>query len=89
MEIRDTGEYAHRRTIIKDAQDDLGATSMTKAVLAACEHTTRDVENKRRALAYLETNVPGQHAREVAEILSTPQVPVRYDALTAVGKGAD
>lgn len=85
MEIRDTGEYAHRRATIEDAQDALGASSMTAGVLAACDHAASDVQNKRRALAYLETHVAGEHVRKVADLLSTRHVPITYTATTTVG----
>lgn len=85
MEIRDTGEYAHRRATITDAQSALGASSMTEAVLLACEHASKDVRNKRRALEYAEAHIAGQHVRELAKLLSTPQVPVRYEAMAEVG----
>lgn len=85
VEIRTSGDHAHRRTIIEDATEDLGASSMTKGVLAACEHASMDLKRKQKALRYLETHVPGQHVREVAEILHTPHVPTAYQATVAVG----
>lgn len=79
MEIRDTGKHSHRRRTITDAQDELGATSMTKAVLAACDHTATDVGQKREAMRYLRTHVEPEHVEAVAEILSTTHVPIDYE----------
>lgn len=85
MEIRDTGEYAHRRATIKGAQEVFGASSMTKAVLQACEHAEQDARNKQKAMRYLETHCEGQHVRKVAEILATTHMPVNYEATVGVG----
>lgn len=85
VEIRTSGKHSHRRVTIEDATTALGATSMTKGVLAACDHASRDVRNKQQALEYLETHVSGQHARKVAELLDTPHVPTRYQATVKVG----
>lgn len=84
VEIRTSGDYAHRRTTIEDARDTLGATSMTKGVLSACEHATHDVKNKRKALNYLETHVAGKHVEKVAELLSTPHVICHGETRTTV-----
>jgi len=45
--------YASRYKTLLEAQDALGATSKTKAILGACRHTERDCRGKRRALEYL------------------------------------
>lgn len=87
MEIRDTGKYAHRRDTIKSAQDALGASSMTKAVLAACDYAARDAQRKRDALEYLQRHVGSQHVEEVAETLHSSHVPVSTTATVTVGKG--
>lgn len=85
VDIRTGGDHAHRKTTIKDAQSDLGSGSMTAACLEACTHASTDVRQKRKALKYLETHVPGKHARHVAELLHTPQVPIAYGAEVKVG----
>lgn len=89
MEIRDTGEYAHRRSVIKGAQEVFEASSMTKGVLAACEHAEQDARAKKKAMRYLETHCEGQHVRKVAELLSTVHMPVTYSASVEVGGESD
>jgi hypothetical protein len=89
VEIRTSGDHAHRRDTIEAAQDALGESSMTKGVLAACEHTQMDVKRKRRALEYLEAHVAGEHVEKVAGLLSTHHVPIEYEAHVAVGVEAD
>ena len=85
VEIRTSGDYAHRRSTIEDAQDVFDESSMTKGVLAACDHAEQDARNKQKALDYLADHVAGKHVEEVAEILSTRQLPVEYDATVHVG----
>lgn len=89
VEIRTSGDYAHRRDVIEDAQDVFDESSMTKGVLAACEHAHWDVRKKQKALEYLADHVAGKHVEQVAEILSTPHLPVEYDVDVDVGTDRD
>lgn len=86
VEIRTSGDKAHRRKTIEHAQDALDATSMTAAVLASCDHVTSDVRQKQQALEYLEEHVPGKHVEQVATILHTRHVPISYEAQVEVGR---
>lgn len=79
VEIRTSGKHSHRRRTIEDAQDALGASSMTKAVLKACDHAATDVSQKREAMRYLRANVEPEHVEAVAEIISTTHVPVDFE----------
>lgn len=85
VEIRTSGDYAHRRATIEDAQDVFDESSMTKGVLAACDHADQDARNKQEALEYLTDHVAGKHVEQVAEILSTRHIPIEYEADVAIG----
>lgn len=89
MRIRTEGDFEYRRDVIEDAGSVFGTRDNTKAILKACEHAYNDHKSKREALKYLETHVPGQHARELAEILSTPQMRLEYEARATVEANGD
>lgn len=56
----------------------------SRAVLHACDHTMTDHRNKRKALEYLETHCAGLHVAKVADILSTRQMPIEYEATVEI-----
>lgn len=68
--------YAHRFETISDARDILDETSNTKAILQACEHVRRDTHGKERTLAYLAERLPPAELATVADLLSTPALPL-------------
>ncbi|WP_373190081.1 hypothetical protein [Halolamina sp.] len=73
--------YAKRYKVLHEAQHALGATSKTKAILAACRHVDADRRGKRRALEYLSERLTPSELAEVCSRLSTADLPVgvRFD----------
>ncbi len=73
--------YAKRYKTLDDAQEALGETSKTKAILAACRHVDADQRGKRRAMEYLAERLPPAELGEVCQRLSTTelQVDVKFD----------
>lgn len=78
-------DLGHRYETILDAKYALGETNNTDAILAACDHAQQDVNAKRDALEYLAQHVPAKHVEEVAERLSTRQVPLDFGTTWTLG----
>ncbi len=74
--------YAKRYKTLDDAQEALGETSKTKAILAACRHVDADRRGKRRAMEYLAERLPPAELAEVCQRLSTAdmQLGVSFDS---------
>jgi len=68
--------YAKRYKTLDDAQEALGETSKTKAILAACRHVDADRRGKRRAMEYLAERLPPAELAEVCQRLSTSELQV-------------
>ncbi|CQH55134.1 uncharacterized protein HHUB_2187 [Halobacterium hubeiense] len=78
MRIRTDGDYAHRLDAIESAMDALGENTKTAAVIAACEHARQDRNAKQKALAHPDMTP------ELAEVLSTPAMGLRYEIETSL-----
>jgi len=78
MRIRTDGDYAHRLDAIESAMDALDENTKTAAVVAACEHARQDRKAKERALTHPDMTP------ELAEILSTPHLRLRYELTTGI-----
>jgi predicted DNA-binding protein len=67
-----------------DLQDATGAGSRTRALDVAAEHYVADLKNKRELMSRL---ADGERLspNEIAGILSTPEVPIRFEASADVG----
>jgi len=78
MRIRTDGDYAHRLDAIESAMDALDENTKTAAVIAACEHARLDRKAKQRALAHPDMTP------ELAEILSTSALQLKYEVQTSV-----
>ncbi len=76
--------YAKRYRTLLEAQEALGATSKTKAILAACRHAERDRRGKRRALEYLSKRLSPPELVEVCRRLSTDELTVAVSIDTAL-----
>lgn len=79
MRLRTDGEYAHRKDTIETAADVLDENTNTQAVLKACEYLRRMQHNLERAVEH------DDMTEELAEVLSTPEIPVEYRVETYVG----
>lgn len=79
MRLRTDGEYAHRKDTIETAADVLDENTNTQAVLKACEYVRQMQYNLERAVAH------DDMTEELAELLSTPEIPVKYRVKTRVG----
>jgi hypothetical protein len=80
-------DLGHRYQSILDARDALDVGNNTDAILAACDHAQQDVAAKQDALQYLAHHVPAKHVEEVADRLSTRQVPVDFEPPTWTVEG--
>lgn len=79
MRLRTDGEYAHRKDTIETAADVLDENTNTQTVLHACEYVRRMQYNLERAVAH------DDMTEELAELLSTKEIPVEYRVETSVG----
>ena len=77
MRIRTDGDRAHRVEMIEMAAD-LWDCNKTDAVLRSCEYAVRMDRRLRAALEHPDMTP------ELAEVLSTPDVPLRYEIETGV-----
>jgi hypothetical protein len=77
MRIRTDGEKAHRTETI-DMAADLWDCNKTEAVLRSCEYAVRMEQRLQAALEHPDMTP------ELAEVLSTPHVPLRYEIETGV-----
>ena len=80
MRIRTDGEFEHRKDAIESAKRALDETTNTGAVLGACEFTRKMVRNLNRAVDHPDMTP------ELAQLLSTDEVPIEYRVETTVGK---
>jgi hypothetical protein len=78
MRLRTDGDYAHRIDTIEAAMDALEENTKTAVVLAACEHARQDGNAKREALPHPDMTP------ELADLLSTPTMQLRYETTTYV-----
>jgi hypothetical protein len=79
MRIQTDG-YGYRIEVYDDTAELLGESARSKGIDAACEFTRRMLANLEEA-----AEQPDMTA-ELAEMLSTPQITVHYEIVTAVGK---
>lgn len=80
MRIRTDGEFAHRKDAIESAKRALDETTNTGAVISACEFSRKMRRNLERAVDHPDMTP------ELAEILSTTELPVTYRIDTGVGR---
>ena len=80
MRIRTDGEFEYRKDAIESAKKALGETTNTAAVIGACEFTRKMRQNLERAVDHPDMTP------ELAELLSTNEVPVGYRIEVSVGK---
>ena len=83
MRIRTDGEFEHRKDAIESAKQALDETTNTGAVLGACEFTWKMRQNLEHAVDHPDMTP------ELAELLSTNQIPVDYRIESSVGKNAE
>ena len=83
MRIRTDGEFEYRKDAIESAKQALDETTNTGAVLGACEFTRKMRRNLERAVDHPDMTP------ELAELLSTNQIPVDYRIESRVGKNAE
>lgn len=77
MRIRTDGNKAYRRDVIARASE-IWECNQTDAVINSCEFTDRMLANLERALEHPDMS------EDLAEILSTPNVRLRYRTETSI-----
>lgn len=80
MRIRTDGEFEHRKDAIESAKQALDETTNTGAILGACEFTRKMRQNLKHAVDHPDMTP------ELAELLSTSEVPLEYRIESSVGK---
>ena len=80
MRIRTDGEFEYRKDAIESAKKALNETTNTAAVIGACEYARKMRRNLERAVDHPDMTP------ELAELLSTNEVPVGYRIEASVGK---
>lgn len=73
MRIKSDGKYEYRKDLYDQAGELLGESTRSKGLDASAEFTRRMMKNLERAADH-----PDMTA-ELAEVLSTPRVTVRYE----------
>ena len=79
MRIRTDGEFEYRKDAIESAKQALDETTNTGAVIGACEFTRKMRRNLEQVVSHPDMTP------ELAELLSTAQIPVEYRIETTVG----
>ena len=79
MRIRTDGEFEHRKDAIESAKQALNETTNTGAIIGACEFTRKMRRNLECAIDHPDMTP------ELAELLSTAQLPVDYRIEASVG----
>jgi hypothetical protein len=84
--MRIDGDHDHRAHALDETKELFGESSRTGAVMAACEHSRRDIKAKQEAIEWMEQNLTPEQASELCEILSTSdvQLSVEMDASVSV-----
>lgn len=78
MRIRTNDKFEWRTDLYDDVADLLGESTRSGGIDAACEFTRHALRNYERAASHPDMT------EELAEILSTPQVRVRYEVSSGV-----
>ena len=79
MRIRTDGEFEHRKDAIESAKQALNETTNTGAVISACEYARKMRHNLEQAVSHPDMTL------ELAELLSTNNIPIEYRVETKVG----
>ena len=79
MRIRTNGEFEYRKDAIESAKKALNETTNTAAVLSACEFTRKMRRDLERAVDHPDMTP------ELAELLSTSEIPIEYRMESSVG----
>lgn len=84
--MRIDGDHDHRAHALDETKELFGESSRTGAVMAACEHSRRDIKAKQEAIEWMEQNLTPEQAGELCEIPSMPdvQLDVEVDASVTV-----
>lgn len=85
MRINTDGNQAYREDLYERVAEKLGESTKTGGIDAACIHAEQDLQNKQDVMDYLEDELPPAQLAEVADILSTEQVPLSVDVEIEVG----
>ena len=85
MRINTDGNQAYREDLYERVADRIGESTKTGAIDAPCIHIEQDLRNKEKAMELLASELPPEQLAEVAEILSTEQVPVSSQVTVTVG----
>ena len=78
MRIRSSGKFAYREDLYDDVGDRIGENTKSGAVDGTCEFTREMLGNLKRAVEHPDMT------EELAEILSTSRVTVKYRVKTAI-----
>ena len=84
MRINTDGNQAYREDLYERVADQLGESTKTGAIDAACMHIKQDLRNKEEAMELLAEELPPEQLTEVAEILSTNQITLTVDLETSL-----
>ena len=85
MRINTSGKQAYRSDLFERTADTLKESIKTGGIEAACIHARNDIKNKQEAMDFLTARLSAGELQEVAEILSTEQVPVAVKIEQHVG----
>jgi hypothetical protein len=85
MRINTSGNKAYRSDLFDRTADTLDEATKTGAIESACVHTNTDARQKAEVMQYLRDRLSAGELVEVAEMLSTPAVPLDADVSLAVG----
>ncbi|WP_436934099.1 DUF7692 domain-containing protein [Halovenus marina] len=79
MRINTDGNQSYREDLYERVADKLGESTKTGGIDAACIHAEQDLRNKQDAIEYLAGELSAEELAEVADILSTKQIPLSVE----------
>ena len=85
MRINTAGKKEYRTDLYERTGRNLSEKTKTGAIDAACIHANQDIDNQREALDFLAGSLTADELEQVAEILSTDQIPLSVSVETKVG----